>query len=154
MTEATEATTSTTPPPASAARLGAAIRAARGELSQTGFAHLVGRPQSLVSNWETGQRMPNLDMLARIEAALELRLGTLAVRSGYFHAPAVLQEKSEPLVRYRFMRRRDAFRAARAADELGLTVRISYPGDDGGASEDLGGLWHVEVNVPVAQFDR
>jgi transcriptional regulator with XRE-family HTH domain len=69
--------------------LGAAIRAARGSLSQTGLGELVGRPQATVSTWENGQVAPSLEMIGRIEEALDLPYGSLLVADGYVSLPAL-----------------------------------------------------------------
>lgn len=63
--------------------LGAAIREARGELTQGGLAERLGIHQPAVSGWESGRVALALEKVMGIEMALGLDPGTLAVRGGY-----------------------------------------------------------------------
>lgn len=66
---------------------GAFIREARkrADLSQTELAERLGRPQSSVARWETGRRVPSLEVLRGVVAAcgLELALGLAKADDSY-----------------------------------------------------------------------
>lgn len=128
--------------------LARAIRAARGDMSQTEFEVYADRPQSVVSNWENGKQTPSLETLCSMEQALGLPLGAFAARAGYFTREAAIAVglPGVPISVVRFARRGDALRAVRSADDLGLGVRLStMPSGDGPE-----GRWLVEV-LPVAE---
>ena len=107
--------------------LARAIRAARGEMPQMEFRDYAGKPQSVVSNWENGKQTPSLEALCAMEEALGLPLGTLAAQAGYFSVEAAIAVglPGDSIASLWFDRRRDALRAVRSADDLGLTVRLS-----------------------------
>jgi transcriptional regulator with XRE-family HTH domain len=81
-----------------AAALARAIRAARGEMVQVKFAKLAQRPQSVISQWETGKSTPGLEPLFDLEQRLGLAAGTLALRAGYFTAEAIEGSGADPAV--------------------------------------------------------
>ena len=65
-----------------AERLGAGIRALRSQLgwSQEKLAEASGLHRSYISQLERGRRNPTLDVLARLAAALDVKLSTLLDR--------------------------------------------------------------------------
>lgn len=123
--------------------LARAIRAARGEMPQVEFTAYADRPQSVVSNWENGKQIPSLETLCALEQSLGLPLGTFAARAGYFTGEAAVAAgmAGTPISVIRFGRRSDALRAVRAAEGLGLGVRLSTVPNN----EAPGGRWLVEV---------
>jgi transcriptional regulator with XRE-family HTH domain len=137
---------------------------------QVAFAKVAGRPQSVISQWETGKVTPGLETLYTLEQRLGLAAGTLAFRAGYFSAEAIkaasgdggapartadpkdaaghlaegsnLPEQAVCLVDpLVFSDRREAFRAVSAADVLGLDVRLVRVSDGAGVA------WRVEVHA-------
>lgn len=124
--------------------LAAAIRSTRGEMRQVEFAKRVGRPQSVVSNWETGDRVPGLETLCRAEEGLGLPYGTIAARAGYFAPEAITGLAPEGIAQ----QVHDTFEAATAvvaaADLLGLTSRLDSEPKVGGR------VWRVTVSRDVA----
>jgi hypothetical protein len=64
-------------------QFGRALREARGQRTQAELGNLVGRPQASISTWESGHVVPGLEMIERLEVALELARGELLVRGGY-----------------------------------------------------------------------
>jgi transcriptional regulator with XRE-family HTH domain len=106
------------------------------------FVEHANRPQSVVSNWETGKQTPTLETLAALEASLGLPLGTLAARAGYFTAEAAVAAcpPGVPISSLSFESRADAFRAVRSADGLGLGVRLVRVRSSDGSSR-----WLVDV---------
>lgn len=109
-------------------RLGKAIRDARGDRTQTEFAVLVDRPQSVVSNWETGLRAPSLEILATVDDRLGLRLGSLAEAAGYFRSLGEEpDDDDEVILTWDYHARADAAEALEAAEVLGLGVRLTIP---------------------------
>jgi transcriptional regulator with XRE-family HTH domain len=117
------------------------IREARGTMLQVDFAKAMKRPQSVISTWEHGKTTPNLETLHDLEQRLGLPAGTMAFRAGYFTAEAIDAEvpatpRFQPatalpdgigvrVVERQFDELRDALRAVRAADDLGLGVRLT-----------------------------
>jgi transcriptional regulator with XRE-family HTH domain len=126
--------------------LARAIRAARGDMPQVEFAAYADRPQSVVSNWENGKQTPSLETLCAMEESLGLPLGTFAAQAGYFTGEAAIAAglPGVPISVLRFARRADALRAVRAADGLGLGVRLSTLPNEGGPEA----RWLVDV-LPV-----
>jgi transcriptional regulator with XRE-family HTH domain len=116
-------------------------------MPQVEFAAYADRPQSVVSNWENGKQTPSLETLCAMEESLGLPLGTLAAQAGYFTGEAAVAGgvAGVPISVIRFARRSDALRAVRAADGLGLGVRLSTLPNEGVPE----GRWLVEV-LPVA----
>lgn len=66
-------------------RLGRAIRAARGLVSQKELAERLGVEQPLVSKWENDRRRPSLEELHAIEGALGRRQGFILITAGCVH---------------------------------------------------------------------
>jgi transcriptional regulator with XRE-family HTH domain len=112
-------------------------------MPQVEFTAYADRPQSVVSNWENGKQIPSLETLCALEQSLGLPLGTFAARAGYFTSEAAVTAgiAGTAISVIRFGRRSDALRAVRAADRLGLGVRLSTVPSDGGRE----GRWLVEV---------
>jgi transcriptional regulator with XRE-family HTH domain len=111
-------------------------------MPQVEFMIYANRPQSVVSNWEKAKQIPSLETLCGMERSLGLPLGTFAAQAGYFTSEAAIAAGlgGVPIASLRYRRRRDAVRAVRAADDLGLEVRLCTMRDDG---EE--GRWLVEV---------
>jgi transcriptional regulator with XRE-family HTH domain len=112
-------------------------------MPQVEFTAYADRNQSVVSYWENGKQTPSLETLCAMEQSLGLPLGTFAARAGYFTGEAAVAVglQGVPISVIRFARRADALRAVRAADGLGLGVRLStVPNDD-----EPEGRWLVEV---------
>jgi transcriptional regulator with XRE-family HTH domain len=133
-------------PSAKALELARAIRRARGDMGQIQFAAVIGRVQSVVSQWENGKSTPSLESLAMIEERIGLPMGTLAAEAGYFtqEAAAAAGFSSVPLASRPAAGLKDALRLVRAADELGFGVRMRARHVQG----DQGALWLVEVLAP------
>lgn len=74
-------------------RLGAAIRRARGQRSQTHLADQLGCPQSSVSMWENGHAKLSPAQVNSIEAVLGLPTGSLLVEAGHID-PALCPRSS------------------------------------------------------------
>src|SRR5215467_6048837 len=72
-------------PAALALRLGRAIRKARGQVTQVQLATRSGIDQASISLIERGERLPTIEQVARIEAALQLARGAL-FEAGYSQA--------------------------------------------------------------------
>jgi transcriptional regulator with XRE-family HTH domain len=121
--------------------LARAIRTARGAMPQLEFVGHANRPQSVVSNWETGRQTPTLESLCALEGSLGLPLGLLAAQAGYFTAEAAEAAglAGLPISSLSFERRPEALRAVCAADDLGLGVRLVSTGPKG---------WRVDVLAP------
>lgn len=145
MSNDTDAPVNGSPSPRAMA-LARAIRAVRGSMPQVEFVAHANRPQSVVSNWETGKQTPTLETLAALELSLGLPLGTLATRAGYFTAEAAFATEGGrvPVSSLRFVDRSDAIRAVQAADGLGLDARLRTVR---ASDEDPAG-WLVEVLAP------
>lgn len=62
--------------------VGAGIRRARTQagLSQAELAERIGSQQVVISQWETGARVPTIDNLAHLADALEVSLDVLTMR--------------------------------------------------------------------------
>jgi transcriptional regulator with XRE-family HTH domain len=135
-------------PSAKALELAQAIRRARGGMGQIQFAAVIGRVQSVVSQWENGRSTPSLESLAMIEERLGLPLGTLAAEAGFFspEAAEAVGFNNVPLARRTATSLKEALRLVRAADELGFGVRMrAVHGEDPG-----GARWLVEVTTSDA----
>lgn len=134
--------------------LARAIREARGTTVQVDFAKAVKRPQAVISTWEHGKTTPSLETLYDLEQRMGLPAGTLAYRAGYFTPEAIAAEiPATPrfhtsndatgvlgaiVTERRFAQRDDALHAVRAADDLGLGVRLTKD-----VSQEP--LWSVEI---------
>ena len=103
-------------------KLALAIRRARGDMGQVRFAAVIGRVQSVVSQWENGRSMPSIEALAITEERLGLPLGTLAAEAGYVSPEAVRAVES-----------RNATMAHRWSSSLSEALRLNRPGFDGGS---------------------
>ncbi|MCU1358087.1 MAG: helix-turn-helix protein [Acidimicrobiales bacterium] len=118
--------------------LGRAIRAARGAMSQTEFGRLAGRPQSVVSEWESATRAPGLELLSRLEEGLGVPLGTLAAEAGYF-SEDVFGSASDVVACRACDSLDEASASVSAAELLGFEARLASEVDNGTRT------WRVEV---------
>lgn len=125
--------------------LAMAIRRARGDMRQVDYAELIGRPQSVVSNWETGLSTPSLDALAALEQGIGLPLGTLAAEAGYVEVESDFA-RGKPIVVRRFSNSAEALEFIAAADVVGLSVKATSS-----ASVEAAGNWLVAIGAPVEE---
>lgn len=112
-------------PPEVAARLeklGDAIRAARGSLSQAEVGASLGDvPQTTVSRWERGLVELTLEQVLALETALGLERGDLERRAGYI-ASRVEDEEDDTFQTLYTRDLRSVIEALEAADTLGIGV--------------------------------
>lgn len=72
--------------------LGAAIRAARGSLTQEALAEIVKTDQPTISKWERGKQQPSFDEVRAIEDAAGLPHGFILRSAGYVDDPQTPEE--------------------------------------------------------------
>jgi transcriptional regulator with XRE-family HTH domain len=97
------------------------IRRARGKTSQVSLAAASGLDQGTISLYERGLRLPSLDNLARIEAALGLNRGAI-VHAVYCDLPSVRDQLAnyaplDPVFRAAVLNVFDALLAAMEAGD-------------------------------------
>lgn len=136
-------------------RLGETLRGLRGDLTQAELALRLGRVQSVVSAWESGDGDLSAEQARAVDATLELPTGTLLARAGYVDATSLWSDPRDVLRKWVFGRCDDAFKAVRAADRLGFGVRLwneiePYPTAEGLLAQ----CWVVEARLePGAPAD-
>ena len=126
--------------------LGAAIRRARGELTQAALGDLLGEQQTAISRWEVGEVDIDFSLARRIELALQLPFGWIARDAGFIDFDRLLETEADSLIRVgHFQSYDDAAVEIEAAATLGLGVRVYnrlVPTDDDEVATEL---WVVAI---------
>jgi transcriptional regulator with XRE-family HTH domain len=129
--------------------LGAAIRRARGDRSQSELARRLEVTQSTVSIWESGDRVPFLEQMLELEDALGVPRGRLATEAGFVGAnSAPLPEAVSNLV----LHDDSVSPMLDAAMLLGLGVRLTnelLPVD--GEPDTFEEVWLLELSASAPQ---
>lgn len=72
--------------------LGAAIRTARGRVTQQELANRLDISQSRISKWEQNTHRPSLEEIRNVEDVLSRPRGFVLIRAGYVDLPQTLEE--------------------------------------------------------------
>ncbi len=122
--------------------LGAAIRRARGELTQEELGHRLGDvPRTTVSRWEHGRVDLGVEQVRALEDALEIAPGTLLEAGGYSGRPEV---GGFPVKTDLVLRLEDVLDAIRGADALDLGIQLANRWEPSGPDERTL-EWRIEV---------
>lgn len=107
-------------------RLGAAIRRARGPITQQELGDRIGEAQTTLSRWETGEVELEIGQAARIEDALRLPHGWIARAAGLVDTQGLAEETPDDFIRMGYFDTyEEALVEVNAAATLGLGVGLS-----------------------------
>lgn len=125
-------------------RVGETIRAARGDVTQAELGDRIGEAQTTLSRWENGDVDIDLSQANRIERALDLPAGWIALRAGLIDVEALVEDDPRGVIRIGYY---DSYGEAAtdvaAAATLGLGVRVTnrFVPNDTGSTSPSGGPW-------------